>query len=307
MNTIKLGSTDLDISRLAYGCWRIAPTEEFARNEGRAALLAAFEAGYKLFDHADIYGQGRAEETHGRVANEVAEFRNNTLIATKCGVCRPDDPPGTPYRYNNSRDHILRSCEASLRRLQVETIDLYQLHRSDWLGSFDEIAEAFTELKESGKVRHFGLSNFSPQRIAAIRSVCPMPIESIQIELSLMCRAPFEDSTLDDCQVDKRTPLAWSPLAGGKLADGSRRVLASQESYNTDAALGVIDEIAGRKDTSRANLSLAWLLRHPAKIVPIVGRAQPDRIRAAIDALNVDHSREDWYRLLEAARDERLP
>lgn len=307
MNSIKLGATDLSISRLAYGCWRIAPTEKFARNEGRAALLAAFEAGYTLFDHADIYGAGRAEEAFGRVADEIAEFKNTALVATKCGVCRPDDPPGAPYRYDNSQDHILRSCEASLKRLRIDTIDLYQLHRCDWLASFDEIAEAFSELQTSGKVRHFGLSNFSPAQVAAIQRVCPLPIESIQLEISLASRAPFIDGSLDACQAEHRTPLAWSPLAGGLLAAGARRLLPQQEAYQTDSVVTTADRIAERMGTGRAELGLAWLLRHPAKIVPIVGSVQPARIRSAVAATDLTLSREDWYHLLEAAEGQRLP
>jgi len=307
MNFITLGATELSISRLAYGCWRIAPTEEFARDEGRAALLAAFEAGYTLFDHADIYGAGRAEEAFGRVADEVTEFKRTALVATKCGVCRPDDPPGAPYRYDNSRDFILRSCEASLKRLRVDTIDLYQLHRSDALAAFDEIAEAFSELQTSGKVRHFGLSNFSSIRVAALQQVCPMPIESIQLEISLASRAPFADGSLDDCQAKRRSPLAWSPLAGGLLADGARRLLPQQEAYQTDSTVAAADRIAERLNTNRAEVGLAWLLRHPANIVPIVGSVQPARIRSAVAATDLRLSREDWYSLLEAAEGQRLP
>src|SRR6185437_9568626 len=134
MHEIRLGGSDIRVSRLAYGCWRIARTEELARTSGRAALLAAVEAGYTLFDHADIYCSGRSEKLFGQLLREVSGLRERVVIASKCGV-RPADTaqPGAPYRYEASGEYIVASCEGSLRRLGVETIDLYQLHRPDWL------------------------------------------------------------------------------------------------------------------------------------------------------------------------------
>ncbi len=307
MNILKLGTCDLESSRLAYGCWRVAPTEEAGQTTGRDALLAAYEAGYTLFDHADIYGDGRAEAVFGQVLGEVSGMREAVSIASKCGVRKADDPtPGAPGRYDLSADHILRSCEASLRRLRIDTIDLYQLHRPDWLMNPEEVAGAFDQLRNQGKVREFGVSNFTPSQVTALQRACPMRLQVNQIEASLVHLAPFADGTLDQCLTEKLTPLAWSPLAGGLLADGARRLLPSQQGYETTTILKEINTLARLLHTSRGIVALAWLLKHPAGIVPLVGSTNPDKIREAVEATHLNLSREEWYRLLEAARGEHL-
>ena len=302
---IPLGDGSLRTSRIAYGCWRIAPDPDFARTRGRNAVIAAYEAGYTLFDHADIYGDGLAESAFGEVLSGVPGMRDRILIATKCGVRRPD--ASAPYRYDLSREHILRSCEDSLRRLQIERIDLYQLHRPDWLLDPTEVAAAFDELHQSGKVGGFGVSNFSPSQFTALQRACPMKLQVHQVEISLTQRAAFTDGTLDQCLTDSITPLAWSPLAGGLLADDARRLLPQQEFYRMTELLRTVDELATDLGATRAGIALAWLLRHPAMIVPLVGSVEPDRIRAASHSAQIELSRGDWYRLLEAARGERLP
>ncbi|MBL6764144.1 MAG: aldo/keto reductase [Verrucomicrobiae bacterium] len=308
MTSTELAGTGRIISRLAYGCWRIAPDAEFAGTRGRAAVLAAYEAGYTLFDHADIYGNGRAEEIFGKVLRGVGGMRERVLIATKCGVRKAGDPTGNaPHRYDLSREHILRSCEESLRRLGVDQIDLYQLHRPDWLMDPGEIAAAFEELRAAGKVAEFGVSNFTPTQVSTLQRACPMQLRVNQVEISLARQAPFIDGTLEHCLAEKMTPLAWSPLAGGLLAEGANRVLPSQTAYRTTDILRVIDRIGTANGLSRSEIALAWLLRHPAGIVPIIGSVQPDRIWSAVAATQCELAREDWYRILEAARGECLP
>ena len=305
MPKIRLGDSGIEISRLAYGCWRIAPDEEFARTRGRAALIAAYEAGYTLFDHADIYGAGRAEAAFGNVLSEIPEMRRQIRVATKCGVRRPDE--SAPYRYDLSREYIARSCDESLRRLRVERVDLYQLHRPDWLMDPAEVAAAFDELHTAGQVAEFGVSNFSPSQVTALQGACPMKLRVNQVEISLAQRAAFTDGTLDQCLAEGMRPLAWSPLAGGLLAEGARRLLPWQEHYNTAPMLELLDEIAAGYDLSRSDVALAWLLKHPAGIVPLVGSVTPERIRSSVAATQTELSREDWYRLLEAAIGKRLP
>lgn len=305
MSRIEMGAGGREISRLAFGCWRIAPDEEFARTRGRAAIIAAYEAGYTLFDHADIYGAGLSEIAFGNVLTELPEMRDQVVIATKCGVRRPEG--NAPYRYDLSRAHIVQSCEESLERMRIERIDLYQLHRADWLMNPAEVAAAFAELQTAGKVAEFGVSNFTPTQVAALQRACPMKLRVNQVEISLARRDAFTDGTLDQCIADGITPLAWSPLAGGLLAEGARRLLPWQEGYETSRIVEVLDELAGRYELSRSNVAFAWLLKHPAGIVPIVGSATPERIWSAVAATQVELSREDWYLLLEAARGERLP
>ena len=308
MKTITLGKSTLRASRLAYGCWRIAETEEMGRTVGRAAIHAAFEAGYTLFDHADLYCDGRAESAFGAVLRDTPSMRDGIVIATKCGIRKPGEPTeDAPFRYDFSSGHIVRSCEGSLRRLGVGTIDLYQLHRPDWLMNPEEIAAAFTQLREQGKVREFGVSNFRPSQWTALQSACSFPLIVNQVEISLAARGCFEDGTLDQCLAEKITPLAWSPLAGGLLAGEVRRLLPWQEKYPVEKVLLELDAQAGALGTTRSNVALAWLLKHPAGIVPIVGSTRPEKIREAADADAIELTRESWYRLLEAARGEPLP
>lgn len=278
MKTILLGKSSLRSSRLAYGCWRIAPTEEAGRTSGRAAILAAVEAGYTLFDHADIYCDGRAEQAFGAVLREVPELRARLVIATKCGIRKPGEPsPDAPVRYDFSRSHIVWSCEQSLRRLGIETIDLYQLHRPDWLMNPEEVAAAFAQLREQGKVREFGVSNFRPSQVTALQQALPFPLAVNQVEISLACLGCFNDGTLDQCLAERITPLAWSPLGGGLLADGARKLLAWQERYDVRRIVAELDAQARALGTTRGNVALAWLLKHPAGIVPLVGSTKPEK------------------------------
>ncbi|MEQ1861581.1 MAG: aldo/keto reductase [Chthoniobacteraceae bacterium] len=310
MQTLPLGRSDLRTSRLAYGCWRIARADDPAADlaTARAAIEAALDAGYTLFDHADIYCAGRAEEVFGRVLGGMPGVREKIVIASKCGIRLPGDPlPDAPYRYDFSADYIVRQCEASLRRLGVECIDLYQLHRPDWLMDAAEVAGAFDRLHRAGKVRWFGVSNFAPSQVELLQSAWREPLLVNQVEISLCQLAPFSDGTLDQCQRQHVAPLAWSPLGGGLLADGASDILGHQKDYRVAELVVALDEIARAHGATREAIALAWLLRHPAGIVPIVGSARPERIRAAVRACEIVLTREQWYRLFTAARHEPLP
>lgn len=302
-------------SRLAYGCWRLAgtwdPAEITAESEerGRKAVHAAFEAGYTLFDNADIYCHGHAERIFGEALKQARGMREKILIATKCGIRFPGEPHhDSPQRYDFSAEHIIRSCEGSLRRMRVETIDLYQLHRPDYLADPQEVASAFSELKQSGKVRYFGVSNFRPTLLTALQVACPMPLVVHQVEISLARLDCFTDGTLDQCLIEKLTPLAWSPLARGLLGDGGTKVSPElKAAYGAEKILPALDAIAEARGVSRIVVALAWLLKHPSTIVPIVGSTNPERIRDAANAADVELTREEWYRLLIAARGTPLP
>ena len=298
MQTVTLGTSSLRASRLAYGCWRLAAAPE-RRADDKQAILAAFEAGYTLFDHADIYGRGEAEKIFGEVLREVPGMRDRVTLITKAGVRRADDPPGSPYHYNLSGEHMVRSCEGSLQ--------LFLLHRADWLVDPADMAEAFAKLKQSGKVRFFGVSNCRPSLVSALQGACPMPLVAHQVEISLGQLAAFEDGTLDQCLAAKMTPMAWSPLGGGQFADGAKRLLKYQEGYRTEGVLPLLDEYAKSRGVTRAAQTLAWLLKHPSGIVPIVGSTSPQHIRDAACATEIILSREEWYRLLTAAQGEPLP
>ena len=319
MKTQPLGKSPLVASRLSYGCMRIPGTwkpQEITPDRaaaGRRAVVAAYEAGFTLFDHADIYVKGESERLFGQVLRDVSGMRDRVLIATKCGILFAGDPsagapsPAGPHRYDFSPQHILWSCEQSLRRLGVETIDLYQLHRPDLLMDPPAVAEAFDKLRSGGKVRHFGVSNFSPSFLAALQKACPFPLIVNQVEIHLGRLDCFYDGTLDQCLTENVTPLAWGPLGGGYLGTGGKVDRKHERKDVLRKLVDVMDEVAKNYGVTRTALALAWLLKHPAGIIPIIGSTNPDHIRDAARADGVELSREDWYRLLVAARGKALP
>lgn len=309
-----LGVSSLRCSRLGYGCWRIAgswdPAEVTAesRAAGRKAVIAAYEAGYTLFDLADIYCRGEAERLFGEVLKEVPGMRDRVVVVTKGGIRPAGTPhPDAPPRWDFSAGHLVSACEQSLKRLGIATLDLYLLHRPDFLADPQEIARAFSELRAAGKARYFGVSNFRPTLLTALQAACPMPLVAHQVEISLAKLDALSDGTLDQCLAGQITPMAWSPLAAGLIGDGATRLLSWQKAYQTDKVRAALATIAAARGVSPTAVALAWLLRHPSKIQPIIGTTNPERIRDAVKADSLELTREEWYHLLLAARGEPLP
>jgi predicted oxidoreductase len=314
MKTIEIGRSGMRSSVLAYGCSRLAGTWSVSdvtpdgEAAGRRAIFAAFDSGFTFFDNSDIYTNGVCERILGRALRDASGMRNQVIVATKGGIRRSGDPyPDSVVRYDLSRDYLLHACDGSLKRLGVEPIDLYMLHREDYLGSPAELAEVFDILHKTGKVRWFGVSNFRPAFVSALMKFSRQPIVAHQLEISLARLEPFSDGSLDQCLAEQMTPLAWSPLAAGLIGDGATRLLPGQSDYRLDDVLPVLDEIAGDRGMSRAVIALAWLMRHPSKIIPIVGSVNPDRIRETSRAAEVKLDREEWYRLFVAAHGQPLP
>ena len=314
MQTVTLGRGSLNASRIAYGAWRIAGTWDPAlvtpekEAAGRAAVLAAYESGYTLFDLADIYCDGVCERIFGQVLKTTPGMRSHVVVATKCGIRKQGVPnPDSPYRYDFSAAYIRSSCEASLERLGIDTIDLYLLHRPDYLCDPAEVAAAFSALLKEGKVREFGVSNFLPSQVTALQRACPMPLVVNQVEISLSHLNGFQDGTLDQCLTERITPQAWSPLGGGQLVDAGPVDLRTPDHAARQHLRDALGAVARERGVSRQVVALAWLLKHPSGIAPIVGSTQPERIRDAAKAANLDLSRDEWYRLFEAALGERLP
>lgn len=297
-----------EVSRLAYGAMRIAGTSDpdeitpDRRKSAYEALQAAYDAGYTLFDHADIYCRGGCEQLHGDFLKERPELFAQTILATKCGIRFKGDPAGTVGRYDFSAEHILWSCDRSLERLGVERVDLYQLHRPDLLMNPEEVAEAFATLHSAGKVRSFGVSNFFPTTVELLQKWLPFPIAVNQIEVSLWRVDPLFDGTLDQCLQHGIVPLSWGPVGGGRVGKEHEHGTTGIEPLSEALA-----EVAKTLGSEPATVAFAWLLKHPSGIVPIVGSANPKRIQSAVDALSLDLSREDWYRLLVAARGVAMP
>jgi predicted oxidoreductase len=283
---------------LAYGCWRFAGGDV---RSARAKVEAALEIGIQLFDHADIYGgNGAAEELFGRVLAEVPHLRAAMLLATKCGIV-----PGVPY--DSSRRHILQAVEASLRRLRTDVIDLYQIHRPDLLAHPEEIAATLTQLRSEGKIREVGVSNYSAAQFEALQEYLPFPIATLQPELSAWWLEPLRDGVLDQCLRRRVTPLAWSPLAGGKLELSVEQAREETHGERLAALIQCLDEIAQRHGVRRTAVSLAFLLVHPAAIIPILGTQRVERIRDAVSAFRVHLSRNDWYAIVQASQGKKLP
>ena len=316
MRTIALGDSTLLGSRLAYGCWRLVNTWDPSRVTddaivaGERAVLAAYEAGYTVFDNADIYCHGVCETVFGRAMRNVRGMRERVVVVTKCGIRFAGDPvPDAPGRYDFSADYIARSIEGSLRRLQVDHVDLLLLHRPDYLMNPSEVARAFNALRQQGKVREFGVSNFRPSQVAALQRACPMKLLVNQVEVHLGKLDALEDGTLDQCLAEGITPMSWSPLGGGLLAEGPANAFADSPLLrNVQAGLvETLDAVAREVGASRATVALAWLLKHPAGIMPVVGSINAQRIQDATRADVLELSREQWYRILIAARGEPLP
>ncbi len=297
MKKIRLGDSDLESSRLAYGCMRIAGDgSSDDRSRGKRAIHAAVDAGYTLFDHADIYGRGACEGLFGEVLRETPGLRERIVIASKCGIRFAGDPDrDAPARYDFSADHIVQSVEVSLQRLGIEQIDLLMLHRPDYLMRPGEVAEAFASLQSSGKVAHFGVSNFSTSQFELLQSALPAPLLVNQVEINLHNIEALTKGVLDQCQRLGVTPQAWSPIAG-IVHPAWGNTFSSEDEERIRAE---VERQCEKYEVDSADIALAWLLRHPACISPIIGSTNPARIAAATAALDLAYSREDWYRLLE--------
>jgi len=305
MQTVKLGNSDLEVSRLAYGCMRIAGNgAEDDWKRGKRAVGAAFEVGYTVFDHADIYAGGLSEKLFGEVLRETPGMREQITIIGKCGIRLagiPDD--ASPQRYDFSRAHIEKSVNASLGRLGIDALDVLLLHRPDYLMDVAEIATTLGALKAASKVRYFGVSNFLPSQFELLQSVLDEPLLVNQVEINLHNVSALTDGTLDMCQRLRVTPQAWCPIAGVAYPAWGN-TFSDEDERRLRAELERQCDIYKLEDWV---LALAWLLRHPAGISPIVGSTTPSRIEAATAVFDVDYRREDWYRLFEARNGAPVP
>jgi predicted oxidoreductase len=313
MTTQPIPGTDLVTTRLAYGNMRSVrtwnPAEVSAERFADAVKqhIGAYEAGYTLFDTADIYCRGKCEEVLGETLRQVKGMRERIIVATKCGIRFGNDPEGAPHRYDFSAKHILWSCERSLKKLGVDTIDLYQLHRPDVLMDPHDIAAAFDQLVSSGKVRYVGVSNFVPSHLSMLQAHVKQKLVVNQVEIHLGRLDCFVDGTLDQCIERNITPLSWSPLGGGWLGAGRTPSPGDANYPVRRIVVAELDELAKQYGVSRTAISLAWLLKHPAKIVPIVGSTSIDNIKDATTADRIELTREQWYKVYLAARGKALP
>jgi len=305
MKKINIKQTDFKSSRLIYGCMRISGNNTVDdQQKGKLAIRTAIEAGYNHFDHADIYGGGASERLFGEVLKETPELRDSLIITSKAGI-RPKEGENhyAPTRYDFSEKYILDSVDGILERLQIDCLDMFLLHRPDYLFNAHDVAHTFALLKASGKVKHFGVSNFKTTQVELLRSAMSMPLITNQVEINIHNIDSLLDGTLDQCQQYSMTPIAWCPLGGVAYS-------AWGNTFSVDDELRIENELnkqAIKYDSQPWQIVLAWLLKHPANICPIIGTTTPERIVAAKIALDLDYSREDWYRLFEARNGQSVP
>lgn len=286
---------DIQIGPIGFGCWRLTGSSD---TQNAALISAALDVGMNLIDNADVYGLdwggsgfGACEEALGRVLKAQPALRNRMVIATKGGII-----PGIPY--DSSAQYLIKACEASLTRMNVDHVELYQIHRPDMFTHPEEVATAFFSLKSRGLVSTFGVSNYTPAQTRALQAHLNEPLASSQVEFSAAQLAPMRDGTFDLCMETNITALAWSPLAGGRIATG--------ENIPTELTK-VLDEIAARENTTRTVIATALVLAHPVKAVAIVGTQQIDRINELAQATTVTLTREDAYRIVVASEGVPLP
>ena len=305
MESLKLGKSNIISSRIVYGCMRIVGDNSVeSRKKGKQAIRTAIEEGYTHFDHADIYGNGECEELFSEVLKENPEIRKRLIITSKCGIRGKNNPKeNDPARYDFSKEYIIKSVEGSLSRLNVDYLDILLLHRPDYLCNAEEVSEAFNKLQDSGKVLNFGVSNFRPSQVSLLQSYLVLPLLVNQVEINIHNINALLDGTLDQCQELKITPQAWCPI-GGVAYPAWGNTFSEKE----EARIKSEFELQSQKyNTENWIIMLSWLLKHPARILPIIGTTTPSRIQAAKKALDIDYSREDWYRLLEARNGYAVP
>lgn len=298
-----LGKSDISVFPIAYGCWRFAGTDVAT---ARSKVDAALNAGIDLFDHADIYGCdgggsfGDAEELFGRVLAEDPSLRDQMTIATKGGIVL-----GLPY--DSSPAWIRTACEDSLRRLRIDCIDLYQIHRPDFLGHPAEVAATLTALRSEGKIREVGVSNYTTSQFRALQAHLPFPIATHQPEFSCWKHGALRDGILDQCMETGATPLAWSPFGGGIIGMTATEAANQPNGERLADLINVLDGVANDQSVARSSVALAWVLAHPAGIIPIIGTQRVERIQQSIEALTVKLDRATWNNILVAAQGEPLP
>jgi predicted oxidoreductase len=293
----KLGPDGPDVSPIAWGMWRLA---EQGRNAGDAARLVhtALDAGITFLDTADIYGFtgssgfGDAEVLLGQVLAAEPGLRARMVLSTKGGIM-------PPLPYDQSPAYLTSAIDASLRRLQCDHVDLWLIHRPDILAHPQEVARALDDAVRAGKVRALGVSNFTQAQIAALNHFLDHKLVATQPEISPLRIDCFENGELDQAMMLGMTPMAWSPLGGGQLADPQ-----SAREIKIAAALDAVAEAQG---VSRSVAAYSWLMAHPAGIVPLIGSQQAERIAEGAKALTVRWTRTEWYQVLVAARGVPLP
>ena len=300
MNKIKLAD-NLKISPLVHGHWRLLDWK-LSNQELVGLTQQLIELGITTFDHADIYGNYNCEKLFGDALALKKELRNELQIITKCGIKPVSDkfPERKIGSYDYSYEHIIFSVNNSLANFRTDYIDLLLLHRPSPFFDPEEVAKAISHLKQSGKVLHFGVSNFNPQQYEMLNSYLDDDLVTNQVEISPFCLENFENGNMDFFLEKRIKPMAWSPLAGGRILNPERE--KEQRIFNS------LTEVAAELDVDGIDkIIYSWLLKHPAHIIPIIGSGKISRIKNAVEALNIDMSIEQWLKIYVASVGQGLP
>jgi predicted oxidoreductase len=297
---MKLGSSNLEVPVVAVGCMRINSLE---KNEAERFVQTSLEQGANFFDHADIYGSGVCEEIFADAIHMSPSVREKIILQSKCGIRKG--------MFDFSKEHILDSVDGILKRLNTEYLDVLLLHRPDALVEPEEVAEAFDKLEQSGKVRHFGVSNQNPMQIQLLQKHVKQPLVANQLQLSITNANMISNginvnmendsainrdgSILDFCRLHDITIQPWSPFQFG-FFEG---VFLGNEKF--PELNKQMDEIADKYQVSNTTIAIAWLLRHPAKMQPVIGTMNIDRLIDCCNASDVHLTREEWYSIYRAA------
>lgn len=288
----------VELSRIVYGMWRLADDPDTTPGHIRAKVESCLEQGVTSTDHADIYGDYVAEGLFGRMLRQAPGLRGRIEIVTKCDIIAPVGPysDARVKYYDTSAVHIEKSLERSLRALSTDRVDLLLIHRPDPLMAHWETGAVLDRLVQAGKVRSVGVSNFKPHDFSLLQSAMKNPLVTNQIELSLLASKGLVDGDVAFLQQHGIPVMAWSPLGGGRLFDGDNRALVERLS-----ALGQPHGV----DASA--VAIAWLLFHPARILPVIGTNSSRRIARMADALKYPMDRETWFELYQIAMGREVP
>lgn len=303
MNRSRLHTFSREFSAIAFGTWRLLDDPLTAHPKALLEVLkVALDCGITTIDTAEIYGGYLVEELLGSALVLDAGVKSKVKIITKAGIYVPNDfhPDRRFAHYNATAARLIKSAEKSLRMLGVEALDCLLVHRPDWTASIDDTADGLNQLLRSGKIRSAGVSNYSASQFSALNSRMEQPLVTNQVQFNPFAMEPIYDGVFDQCQELRVHPMAWSPLAGGRLFDTADPAAMRLRS--------VCQEISGRYGgASIDQLVLAWIMAHPAQPIPVLGTSKTARIKAAVLAQELILSKEDWYGMWEAAKGQPIP
>jgi predicted oxidoreductase len=326
VKNIPIPRTDLEVSKIIYGCmqiggsWDKQPLSAQTRQQAVATIETALSEGINFFDHADIYCYGKSEEAFAAIWGTAPALRQSIVLQSKCGIRFAGDPdPDSPHRFDFSYEHIIHSVEGSLDRLKTDYLDILLLHRPDPLVEPAEVAKAFDELHQSGKVRYFGVSNHTPAQVSLLKRYLNQPLVANQLELNVIHSTLLNAGVVFNQDIppsqgrgesafeyfrEYDIPIqAWSPLAVGAVT--GKPIDPSDNKLNNVARL--VRSMAEQKSVSPEAILIAWLLRIPGDIQPVIGTTNLERIRSACQGISISLSREEWYLLFTAGRGGPLP